>query len=103
MPLVEHLTASAFTVPTDVPESDGTFAWDATTIVVVEAHTGAESGLGYSYTAAPAAALINEVLGPRVVGADAMAVPEAWKAMVASVRNLGRPGLASTAIAAADA
>ena len=39
---VEHLSASAYTVPTDEPESDGTLAWDSSTIVVVEVQGGDE-------------------------------------------------------------
>jgi hypothetical protein len=30
---VERLDVSAYTVPTDEPESDGTLAWDATTLI----------------------------------------------------------------------
>ena len=52
---VERLDVSAYEIPTDAPESDGTFEWDSTTIVVVEAHAGGKSGLGYTY--APAAAV----------------------------------------------
>jgi hypothetical protein len=67
---VESLAVSAFTVPTDEPESDGTLEWDSTTIVVVEARAGDETGLGYTY--APAAAgrplLFDGVLEP--VGAE---------------------------------
>jgi hypothetical protein len=37
LPAIESIRASAYTVPTDEPESDGTLAWDSTTIVVVEA------------------------------------------------------------------
>jgi len=33
---VEAVTARAFEVPTERPESDGTLEWDSTTIVVVE-------------------------------------------------------------------
>ncbi len=33
---IERVDVSAFTVPTDRPESDGTFEWEETTIVVVE-------------------------------------------------------------------
>jgi hypothetical protein len=51
---VESLVVSAFTVPTDAPESDGTAEWDSTTVVVVEASGGGETGLGHTY--APAAA-----------------------------------------------
>jgi L-alanine-DL-glutamate epimerase-like enolase superfamily enzyme len=50
---IQRLTVSAYTVPTDLPESDGTYAWDSTTLVLI--------------------------------------------------RNLGRPGIASMAIAAVDA
>ena len=35
---------SAYTVPTDEPESDGTAQWDSTTIVVVQAHGGDRPG-----------------------------------------------------------
>ena len=34
-------TCRAYTIPTDAPESDGTFAWDSTTLVLVEAHARA--------------------------------------------------------------
>ena len=48
---VERLEVSAYTVPTDEPESDGTLEWDSTTIVVVEAHAGGETGIGWTYGA----------------------------------------------------
>jgi hypothetical protein len=33
---MHHLKVSAHTVPTDMPEPDGTIAWDSTTLVLVE-------------------------------------------------------------------
>ena len=99
---ISRFRTTAYTVPTESPESDGTFAWEATTAVVVEAEAGGKTGLGYSYTHAAAAHLIAETLAPRVEGRDALAVQAAWHTMNAEVRNLGRPGLASTAIAAVD-
>ena len=33
---IERVDVRAFTIPTDAPESDGTLAWDATTLVLVE-------------------------------------------------------------------
>ena len=33
---VTGIDVSTYTIPTETPESDGTFAWDSTTIVVVE-------------------------------------------------------------------
>src|SRR5689334_24268923 len=40
---------SAYTIPTDRPEADGTIEWDSTTVVVVEAGGGGHTGLGLSY------------------------------------------------------
>jgi L-alanine-DL-glutamate epimerase-like enolase superfamily enzyme len=101
-PPVEGVTASAFTIPADAPESDGTLAWDATTVVVAEARAGRHSGLGYAYGSAAAAGVMAEVLAPVVRGADALAPPAAWRDMVAAVRNVGRAGVASTAVSAVD-
>jgi hypothetical protein len=63
---VEGVVTSAFTVPTDEPESDGTFEWDATTIVVVEAFGGGRSGLGYTYGPAALGALVDGTLSAAV-------------------------------------
>jgi hypothetical protein len=46
---LERVEASAYTVPTDQPEADGTMAWDRTTLVVAEVSAGGETGLGYTY------------------------------------------------------
>jgi len=46
---VDEISVAAYTVPTDAPESDGTLAWDKTTMVLVEVRAGDVSGLGYSY------------------------------------------------------
>ena len=34
---IENLQVSAYRIPTDAPESDGTYEWDSTTIILVEA------------------------------------------------------------------
>jgi L-alanine-DL-glutamate epimerase-like enolase superfamily enzyme len=99
---VERIEVSAYTIPTDFPESDGTLAWDSTTLVLVEAAAGGERGLGFTYAGTSSARLIHDRLAEVVRGRDALAVPGAWAAMVSAVRNLGRPGIASTAIAAVD-
>jgi L-alanine-DL-glutamate epimerase-like enolase superfamily enzyme len=99
---VERLDVSAYTVPTERPESDGTLEWDATTLVLVEARAGGYVGVGYTYADVACARLIESKLLAAVEGCDALAVPAAWDAMVGTVRNLGRPGIASTAIAAVD-
>ncbi|WP_437899278.1 enolase C-terminal domain-like protein [Sorangium sp. So ce124] len=100
---IEQIEVAAYTVPTDRPESDGTLAWRETTLVVVHASAGGERGLGYTYADVATARLVADRLAGVVRGRDAMAVPGAWAAMVSSVRNLGRPGIAQMAIAAVDA
>jgi L-alanine-DL-glutamate epimerase-like enolase superfamily enzyme len=72
-------------------------------MIVVEVTAGGQRGLGYSYAEASAAGLVARMLAPLVVGLDAMAIPTAWVAMVRAVRNAGRAGVASGAIAAVDA
>jgi L-alanine-DL-glutamate epimerase-like enolase superfamily enzyme len=99
---VEAVRARAFTVPTERPESDGTLDWDSTTIVVVELEAGEECGLGYTYSHPAAAAVVDSVLAPLVVGADPMAPPLVWTAMRHAVRNIGAQGIAAMAIAAVD-
>jgi L-alanine-DL-glutamate epimerase-like enolase superfamily enzyme len=99
---VESVTVSAYKVPTDAPESDGTLEWDSTTMVLVEISAGGKTGLGYTYGHQTIATLIDAKLASIVKGRDAMNVSETWLAMVKAIRNLGRPGIASMAIAAVD-
>ena len=99
---VESIDVAAYTVPTDAPEADGTLSWDATTIVVVHAHAGGETGLGYSYADVATAKLVRAKLVEVVCGMDALSPPRAWSAMERAIRNLGRPGICSMAIAAVD-
>jgi L-alanine-DL-glutamate epimerase-like enolase superfamily enzyme len=100
---VERVDVSVFVVPTDLPEADGTFAWDKTTLVLVEVTAGGVRSLGYTYADTATARLVKDSLAPVVVGRDAMNVAGAWAAMVRAIRNLGRPGVASMAISAVDA
>ncbi|MDQ6683030.1 MAG: mandelate racemase [Chloroflexota bacterium] len=100
--LVDSVGVSVYRIPTDAPESDGTLEWDSTTMVIVEVHAGDVCGIGYSYTAAAAAPLIRDMLAPLVVGRDPFNIPAIWMSMVHAIRNLGRPGICSTAIAAVD-
>jgi L-alanine-DL-glutamate epimerase-like enolase superfamily enzyme len=99
---ISRVEVRAYTIPTDRPESDGTYQWNKTTLVLVEAHAGDECGLGYSYADVATATLVRDKLAEVVTGLDAFRVPEAWHKMVHSIRNLGRPGIASMAISAVD-
>jgi L-alanine-DL-glutamate epimerase-like enolase superfamily enzyme len=99
---IEGLTATAYTIPTEQPESDGTFAWHDTTIVIVEVRAGGRIGLGFSYADRAAAAVAERDLQRVLVGRDPFDIPAAWSAMVGAVRNVGRQGIAATAISAVD-
>ena len=99
---IESVEVSAFTVSTESPESDGTLEWDATTLVLVRVHAGGKTGTGYSYADVATAQLIEKTLAPKIRGLDALATGDAWQTMVRSIRNLGRPGIASMAISAVD-
>jgi L-alanine-DL-glutamate epimerase-like enolase superfamily enzyme len=99
---IKNIEVSAYTVPTDFPEADGTLEWNSTTIVLVEATAAGRRGLGYSYANRATAELARDLLASVVVGRDAMDVPGAWWEMLRKIRNLGRPGIVSMAIAAID-
>jgi L-alanine-DL-glutamate epimerase-like enolase superfamily enzyme len=99
---IGRLRATAYLIPTDFPESDGTLEWKATTLVVVEASGADEIGIGYTYADLATARLINDMLAEVVKGRDAMATSGNWLAMIQAIRNLGRPGISSMAIAAVD-
>jgi L-alanine-DL-glutamate epimerase-like enolase superfamily enzyme len=99
---VESVSAAAYTIPTDAPESDGTLEWDSTTIVVVEARAGGETGLGYTYGPRAAATLIDEKLAQIVCGSDPFAASCTCTYMYNGLRNAGRPGVGAMAVSAVD-
>jgi L-alanine-DL-glutamate epimerase-like enolase superfamily enzyme len=99
---VDRIELSTYTIPTDAPESDGTFEWHETTMVVVHAGGGGKKGLGYGYASAAAAQVIHASLAEAVTGRDAMDVEGSYVAMRRAVRNVGRDGVAATAISAVD-
>jgi L-alanine-DL-glutamate epimerase-like enolase superfamily enzyme len=99
---IRELRVSAYRIPTDAHESDGTFEWDSTTLVLVEAIAGNITGLGFTYADAATATLIHDWLGKVLQGIDAMDINRTWIKMVQAIRNLGRPGIASMAIAGID-
>jgi L-alanine-DL-glutamate epimerase-like enolase superfamily enzyme len=92
----------AFEIPTDEPESDGTLAWDSTTIVVVEVERDGQTGLGYTYADASVAELIETKLFPLLDEHDPMAPPATWMRMRAALRNVGQQGTGAMAISAVD-
>ncbi|HKD37360.1 MAG TPA: enolase C-terminal domain-like protein [Pirellulales bacterium] len=99
---ITNLDVSVYTIPTESPESDGTFSWDSTTIVLVALHAGDASGIGFTYADTATARLIHDKLAELIIGCDVFDIPAAVTAMQRAIRNLGRPGIASMAISAVD-
>lgn len=99
---VESVEASAYTIPTDAPESDGTLAWKSTTFVLVTVRAGGVVGTGYTYADTAVATVVNGKLAEVLTGADALQPPARWAQMQHAVRNLGKPGVVACAISAVD-
>ena len=97
------MSVRAYRIPTATPESDGTFEWDATTLVAVHVGAGDAIGFGYTYADLATATLIRDAFIDLLRGRDAMAIDAAWAAMIRKVRNIGRRGVAAMAISGVDA
>jgi L-alanine-DL-glutamate epimerase-like enolase superfamily enzyme len=100
--IIREVRCSVFDIPTDEPESDGTLAWDHTTMITVDIDAGDQRGFGYTYGAHAAADVIRTDLAPKIEGGDPLAIETLWQSMVRAVRNSGWPGIAACAISAVD-
>jgi L-alanine-DL-glutamate epimerase-like enolase superfamily enzyme len=99
---IESVDVSAYSIPTDAPESDGTLAWDSTTFVLVAVRAGGQVGTGYTYAGPSVATVVATKLADVIKDGDALRPPARWAAMQHAVRNLGKPGVVAEAISAVD-
>jgi L-alanine-DL-glutamate epimerase-like enolase superfamily enzyme len=99
---VTALRAATYVIPTDAPEADGTLTWTETTMVLVRADAGDQTGIGWTYGSPAAEPLVTGILADAVRGRSALDVPASNEAMSRAVRNIGREGVAATAISAVD-
>ncbi len=99
---ITDATVSAFKIPTEQPESDGTAEWDSTVVVTVQLNAGGLRGLGFSYATVAAAHVAEQLLHKAILNRDPFDIPALHSAMDRESRNWGRPGIASTAISAID-
>ena len=99
---VESVAASAYTVPTDRPEADGTLTWDATTLVLVQVRCDGQVGTGWTYGSPACAEVVNGLVRPLLLGRGPLDTGAAWSAMVRALRNVGRPGIGGMALSAVD-
>ncbi len=97
-----RLRSSVYVVPTDGPEADGTLAWDATTVVVVEASADGTTGVGWTYSAAAAASVVDDLLAPAIADVAIDDPADASERMSRALRNVGRTGIGASAMSAVD-
>jgi L-alanine-DL-glutamate epimerase-like enolase superfamily enzyme len=100
--VVSGIDVSTYTIPTETPESDGTIAWESTTIVVVEVQAGGMHGIGYTYGHAASATIVDTVLADVVRGRNVMDIAGIHEDMRRALRNIGRPGIGMMAVSAMD-
>ncbi len=101
-PKIDDVVVTAYTIPTDMPESDGTIEWDQTTIVIVQVMAEGQTGLGYTYATAAAGKVIRDKLIPAIQGMNPLDIAACWKAMTHVVRNDGDTGICRMAISGVD-
>ena len=99
---VKKVEVSAYTIPTDAPEGDGTLQWDSTTLVVCEIQAADYIGLGYTYGNKATASVADDLASKCLVGQSALEIPRLHESMLQQVRNDGSRGIASMAISALD-
>jgi L-alanine-DL-glutamate epimerase-like enolase superfamily enzyme len=99
---INRVEVSAYSIPTDAPEGDGTFKWDSTTLVLCEIHAGPATGIGYTYGAKATAVMADELAKKCLMDRPALDIPALYEAMLRQVRNNGSRGIASMAISALD-
>ncbi|MFL6164328.1 MAG: enolase C-terminal domain-like protein [Jatrophihabitantaceae bacterium] len=99
---ISRIELACYKFATEQPEQDGTFSWQATTVVTATLTAGGRSGLGWTYSSAAAARVVGDQLAEAVRGRNALDIAGGWSAMRAAVRNIGNRGLAMQAISAVD-
>jgi L-alanine-DL-glutamate epimerase-like enolase superfamily enzyme len=99
---VKNLNVSAYTIPTDAPEADGTLQWNSTTLVLVELEAAGKKGIGYTYSDESAAFLIEKKLKHFVLQRNALDIAGITNFLTHQIRNSGTCGISMMAISAID-
>jgi len=99
---ITSVEVSAYTIPTDAPEGDGTFRWNSTTLVLCEIHACGQIGVGYTYGNKATAVVADELAQKCLIEKPPLDIPALHESMVGQVRNDGSRGIASMAISALD-
>src|ERR1041385_7909781 len=100
---IKKLDVSAYRIPTETPEADGTVAWNSTTLILTEIEAGNQRGVGYTYATRATADFIYHTLRQLVVGENALAITAITNNLIRQIRNNGNCGITAMAISAIDA
>jgi L-alanine-DL-glutamate epimerase-like enolase superfamily enzyme len=101
----DQITAGSvafYTIPTDSPEADGTFAWTSTSMVLVHLECGSTRACGYTYADRGTAVAAHKLLNEYVIGSDPHSHAATLQKMLRAIRNLGETGIAMMAVSAID-
>jgi L-alanine-DL-glutamate epimerase-like enolase superfamily enzyme len=99
---VEQVRVSAYEIPTDSLEADGSLQWHSTTLVLVEVDAGNKTGIGYTYAGESTAFLIEKKLKEIVLHQNALDIQGITSFLIKQVRNSGGSGITAMAISAID-
>jgi L-alanine-DL-glutamate epimerase-like enolase superfamily enzyme len=99
---VQQIKTSAYKIPTDSPEGDGTLNWSSTTLVLVEAEGGGKTGIGYTYAHEATAHFIRQTLAPIVKESPVFDIENITGTLIREIRNSGTCGIAMMAVSAVD-
>jgi L-alanine-DL-glutamate epimerase-like enolase superfamily enzyme len=99
---IQQLQVSAYKIPTQTPEADGTLQWNSTTLVLVEILAAGKTGTGYTYANSAAANFIHDTLKDLVIDQNANDVEAITNSLIHQTRNNGNCGIAMMAISAID-
>lgn len=99
---IDQIAVSAYTIPTDAPEADGTLEWNSTTLVLVEIRAGDVVGLGYTYGSAVIGGVAKRLAEKCLVRKQVFDIPALHEALLEQVRNDGSRGMGAMAISGLD-
>jgi len=101
-PQIRKIEISAYTIPTDAPEADGTLEWNSTTMIVAEITAGNTVGTGYTYGNRATAAMAHTLAEKCLLHQSPLDIPRLYRSMLRAARNDGLRGIAAMAVSALD-
>jgi L-alanine-DL-glutamate epimerase-like enolase superfamily enzyme len=99
---IEQVEVSAYTIPTDAPERDGTLSWNSTTLILAEIRAADVLGLGYTYGDAATASVARKLGEKCLRRKSSFDIPALHEAMLNEIRNDSSRGIGAMAVSALD-